>query len=244
MSIFLKGEAKGVTGSRVPYLSGGFHVEGLPDNIRLKKPRQYGSKEIQKIMDCQDSISFILETSEGAPLQDFGEDCKELLSNVFGKCDFKVSKEDVEVLDINETHSISEIKEIISTHWKVLCPEALTELKKKLNAYVSQANHFVLPVYCDDEESQFWLFSFTGSLQALHQISARGKLTGCWLNHESGNTFHLIKKKETIFGKNIIKDNGNVIFETHRFTDYTQTFILNKSFERKVTQILSKQGYI
>ncbi|XP_046854736.1 uncharacterized protein LOC124447780 [Xenia sp. Carnegie-2017] len=124
------GEAKGVTGSRVPYLSGGFHVEGLPDNIRLKKPRQYGSKEIQKIMDCQDSISFILETSEGAPLQDFGEDCKELLSNVFGKCDFKVSK-DVAVLDINETHNISEIKEIISTHWKVLCPEALTELKKK-----------------------------------------------------------------------------------------------------------------
>ena len=38
-----------MVGARVPYLVGGFQVESLPENIRLKKPRQYGSTEIKML---------------------------------------------------------------------------------------------------------------------------------------------------------------------------------------------------
>ena len=53
-----------MTGARVPYLSKGFRVEGLPENIRLKKPRQYGSNELKKIMNHKDKIKFIIEPNE------------------------------------------------------------------------------------------------------------------------------------------------------------------------------------
>ena len=53
-------EARGEVGLKVPYLSGGFHVEGLPTDVPFKKPRQYRPAEIEMIMDHKDDITFII----------------------------------------------------------------------------------------------------------------------------------------------------------------------------------------
>lgn len=54
-------EARGEVGLRVPYLAGGFHVEGLPENVVFKKPRHYRSAEITKIMNQRDNVRFIID---------------------------------------------------------------------------------------------------------------------------------------------------------------------------------------
>ena len=42
----------------MPYKKGNFTKTGLPDRIVLKKPLNYGSSQINKIMKHQDDISF------------------------------------------------------------------------------------------------------------------------------------------------------------------------------------------
>ncbi len=54
-------------GAKVPYLQGNVDKTGLPENIssrkpdgRVKKPSDYGPKQIQAIMKVKDGINFVL----------------------------------------------------------------------------------------------------------------------------------------------------------------------------------------
>ena len=53
--------------ARVPYLKGGFEIEGLPEDLSFKKPFMYGRKQIRRIMEVKDGIIFhAKETSAAA----------------------------------------------------------------------------------------------------------------------------------------------------------------------------------
>ena len=66
---FPLGEARGAVGLRVPYMAGGFRVEGLPENVIFKKPRHYRSAEIMKLMDQKDDIKFVIEKEDEKMMQ-------------------------------------------------------------------------------------------------------------------------------------------------------------------------------
>ena len=237
-----------MTGARVPYLSGGFRVEGLPENIRLKKPRQYGSNEIKKIMQNKDEIRFIVDSNEKEELPSTqNKECDQLLEKVFEKRNFsqgKVSLKDVQAVKSEMFSNISLIEEALSSCSNLFTDDALTAFTSKFNEFVANAKELILPVYCSGEEDNFWLFCCPDSAENLKKKGAKDKLTGYWLDHESTRTYKMLQEKVTLIGENVIKDNGRYFFEVHKFEEENEMFELNKSFEKKIMNVLSEQGYI
>ena len=237
-----------MTGARVPYLSGGFRVEGLPENIRLKKPRQYGSNEIKKIMQNKDKIRIIVDSNEKEELPSTqNKECDQLLEKVFEKRNFsqeKVSLKDVQGVKSEMFSNISLIEEALSSCSNLFTDDALTAFTSKFNEFVANAKELILPVYCSGEEDNFWLFYCPDSAENLKKKGAKDNLTGYWLDHESTRTYKMLQEKMTLIGENIIKDNGRYFFEVHKFEEDNQMFELKKSFEKKIINVLSEQGYI
>ncbi len=242
------GEARGVTGARVPYLSRGFRVEGLPENIRLKKSSHYGSTEIKKIMAKKDDIRFVIEPKEHEETSSVGKECQELLETVFGRKNFsgtkKISQGDIQAVTKEKFASISVIQELIRSCENLFSNDALAELRRESDEFSIDAQEVILPLYCSDEEDNFWLLYYTDSVRNLQQITEKDKLTGYWLDHESITTYKLLGEKVTLIGENIIKDNGRFFFEVYKFEEKSQMFVLNKWFEKKIINVLSEQGYI
>lgn len=58
--------------SRVPYLKGGFEVEGLPEDLPFRKPFMYGGMQMRRILEAKESIIF-----KPAPLQGHSDDAVE-----------------------------------------------------------------------------------------------------------------------------------------------------------------------
>ena len=238
-----------MTGARVSYLSKGFRVEGLPESIRLKKPRQYGSNELKKIMNNKDEIKFIIEPNakEELPISTENKECDELLEKVFERKNFslkKVSLQEVQALEREKFSNISLIEELLTSCANLFSNDALTTFTGKFNEFVASSKELILPVYCSGEEDNFWLFYCSDSAENLKRKCAKDKLTGYWLDHESATTYKMLQEKVTLIGENIIKQDGRYIFEVHKFEDMNQTFELNKSFEKKINKVLSEQGYI
>ena len=237
-----------MTGARVPYLSGGFRVEGLPENIRLKKPKQYGSNEIKRIMHNKDEIKFIIEPNRNEELPSpENKECEELLEKVFKKRNFsqeKVSIEDVQAVRSERFSNISLIEEVISSCANLFLDDALNAFTRKFDEFVSNAKELILPVYCSDEEDNFWLFYCAYTAENLKRKGSNDKLTVYWLDHESARTYKMLPEKVTLIGENVIKHNGRYFFEIHKFQEENQMFELDKSFEKKIINVLSEQGYI
>ena len=50
--------------------------------------------------------------------------------------------------------------------------------------------------------------------------------------------------KKNIIGDNLIKDEQNLLFIVHQFTDKNISFQLDCNFKSKIVDVLSKQGFI
>lgn len=139
---------------------------------------------------------------------------------------------------------VSVIEELIFSCENLFKNDALVDLREKLEEFVSNAKGLVLPIYCNEEEDNFWLFYYPDSVSNLQEKGPKHKLVGYWLDHESTTTYKLLNEKVTIIGENIIKDNERVFFEVHKFDDGIQSFDVNKSFEKKIEHVLSQKGYM
>ena len=242
-----------MVGARVPYLVGGFQVEGRPENIRLKKPRQYGSNEIKMIMSRKDLIKFVvdanIEQSTSAT-----EESHQLLLQIFGTRDFhdgnKISKDHVCSIPPENLAKVVAVHKLIEMCDSLFMEDALVQLHARLDNFVANANGLILPVYCNEEEDNFfWLFYFHGTLSNLQAKAPKEKLVGQWLDCVSNNAsaeanYHLLNEKVNIIGENLIKDEQNLLFIVHQFIDQNISFQLHCRFKSKIVDVLSKQGFI
>ena len=226
----------------MPYMSGNFHVVGLPGNVKLKKPRHYGANEIRMIMAQKDSITFVINP---ATAQEASVVPNELLVEVFGSRNFlerKISKEDVDTMNINLLSNVTLFEEMLFDCANLFEPDALEEIKLKLNSYISSAEGVVVPIYCqEDVEDVFWLFFYPGSVTDLKAKGAEDKVAGNWLDLESNSRYKVVNKDD-IVGKNIIKDDQKLMFSFLQSDN--QWFELHPSFKKKIEDVLSKQGFI
>ena len=109
----------------VPYLKGGFEIEGLPSGIDYKKAdstikhiSDYGSKQITKIMEVKDDIKFRILTASTTPSDSDQNTIARTLS-----CPDEVEEPDVtmeELPEINKTSHTSEEPDVPACQSKVL----------------------------------------------------------------------------------------------------------------------------
>ena len=212
------GEATGKT-CRVPYLKGGFDVVGMPDGIEFKKPFNYGTHQLRKIMKSSNEITFVIkdfeelhETSLFSPLDKtvtMGQ-VRSLLEKIVGidsakkalqnKGD-KILEEDVEVVNLTLT---DEEKALLYTcGLEYFSPDAWLAVGHNMQ-HSTYANDLVLPTYTESEE-KFWLFLVNEKPSKISNAVFSTKIKGRWLDLNTNDEYNIIDRVDTIVGKNIVR---------------------------------------
>ena len=212
------GEATGKT-CRVPYLKGGFDVVGMPDGIEFKKPFNYGTHQLRKIMESSNEITFVIkdfeelhETSLFSPLDKtvtMGQ-VRSLLEKIVGidsakkalqnKGD-KILEEDVEVVNLTLT---DEEKALLYTcGFEYFSPDAWLAVGHNMQ-HSTYANDLVLPTYTESEE-KFWLFLVNEKPSKISNAVFSTKIKGRWLDLNTNDEYNIIDRVDTIVGKNIVR---------------------------------------
>ena len=198
-------------------------------------------------MSQKESIRFVIdEKSEEQAISVLSEDAEQLLMNIFGTNIFvtrKITMEDVQKLDKEKLSNVSVIEDLMVVCKDLFMEEAIAELKEKLTEVINNANGLILPIYCEDEQDSFWLFYFPGGASYIQTKGPKDQLQGYWLDHEE-SYYKLLKEKVTILNENIIKDDGNLIFVVHNFSDKSENFKIDEMSKKKIIDALSRQGFM
>lgn len=214
-SFFQLGDACGIPGSRVPYKNGNFTVTGLPEGIPFKKPLNYGTNQLNQIMNHQDDICFHLtpnanvnNSNEDAPPNGDKDDSsssdvykvlskvvdEDLVNDILaGKCLIEETELEVTDLQLNER----EFQFLAEKCLKYFTEEGWQSMKAN---YESACEHkgYILPVYTESKDP-YWLFYYPDKISNLQNMEPETKVWGYWLNKTKKHlTYELILCKNTM----------------------------------------------
>jgi hypothetical protein len=259
--IFL-GEAVGKP-SRVPYLRGGFEVQGLPDRIPFRSPTAYGNKQLKEIMESKDSIKFVI--------QSVADDVEDNVHTQPGTQPEKQDHQTAGIIKLLKKIVDSEIaKQAVYQH--ILITEEKIELLNvslsqeerllllgkarpffDLDAWVTLGgtlkhematqhdNGAVVPIFNDADEP-YWLFYVPGQISSLCKVTPNKTVNGYWLDKTTEGYALLHNNFTSIKGKNIIKsDNGIILYlQTELEIKKDVTFQVPSNYHDTIMDIMKR----
>ncbi|XP_028400764.1 uncharacterized protein LOC114523901 [Dendronephthya gigantea] len=244
-------EACGIPGSRVPYKKGGFTVTGLPEGIIFKKPLNYGSDQIKKVMMNAEEIIFHITRERNIndsklthdPLASTSELIPEVVS---GK--YSIEEKDLEVKDLQITEQ--EFQHLTTRFRKYFTEDGWNSLKGN---YESACNHegYIIPVYTESDKP-YWLFYYPGKISNLLSLEPNAEVWGYWLNQTKEQwQYELIfsNKKMSINAINIIsvQENGSsepILLRRKIVLKRRSQVVVCQSFHDRVIACLENYGYV
>ena len=206
--------------NRVPYLKGGFRVEGLPDGIQFKKPYHYGANQRKKIMQAADDIIFVLDPSRInldkirepiAPKANDVEPVRSLLTKIVGAevakrvltsstTNQKIKEDEVEVLNL-----------VLNEEERILLYSLCPDLYFTHDAWLAVGHNMehcedekglILPVYTEATE-KFWLFYAVAKPLHVLQAGPQTALRGHWMDLQPEGHYDMVYADQ-ILGENIV----------------------------------------
>lgn len=214
------GEAVGKP-SKVPYLKGGFKVEGLPDGIPFRKPYRYGALQCKKIMSVAKDVKFVLndngtesldvETSGPNPLKKTitMEAVKQLLTKIAGtqaaenainSLEKKIEEEDVEVVNLLLTEEERIL--LYSSCKDFFTDDAWLAVGENLK-HCNDIKKIVLPIYTEADE-RFWLFHTVAKPSFIQKCRPFTKIKGHWMDLRPSGDYDVLSEQIYLLGKNIV----------------------------------------
>ena len=259
------GEAAGKT-CRVPYLKGGFQVEGMPPGVEFRKPYYYGALQRQKIMSNATNIKFVLTAGGGKntsstrtnePRRETGDCTLNALNSVLAKvtgdvCVAKraigdtskpIKEEEVEVIGLKL--SLEDRTVLYSSCQQYFTKDAWEAVGKNME-HVNAPTNLIVPILTDSADEQFWLFHAVINPAKLMKITDGKKtLTGHWLDIQdiASREYSYLPEQDHVFFCNIIcSSHGPLYFEcpTNFIQDPSQKYTLCDRIKKMILSILSR----
>ncbi|XP_028418203.1 uncharacterized protein LOC114543418 [Dendronephthya gigantea] len=243
---------------RVPYSKCGFRVVGLPEDISFKKPYNYGSLQLKKIMEAADKIKFIIEdptlneplnvyptavSGNNGDLQGTVNVVKPLLVKIAGEdaaqrvladSEKRIMEEEIEVVDLHL--SDEEKANLYGLCEGYFSPDAWLAVGHNMQ-HSRQVENIVLPVHTTAEE-RFWLFRTNDKPLRIAKCVSSAKIRGQWLDLVDDDTYTFLHS-DIITGKNLIRSaHGPLYFSIEEAA--TENFKLPKQFRFAIEGVLGK----
>lgn len=251
--------------SRVPYLKGGFEVEGLPEDLPFRKPFMYGGMQMRRILEAKESIIF-----KPAPLQGHSDDAVEtpieqepipteatqqilasLLAHIAGDRVSRralsgggvIKEEETEVVDL--TFSNREMWILQSYGITYFDTDAWKGLWHNVQHDTEHDGGVILPVLSGGEDKKFWLFLCSLKLGTILKASSGKALKGHWLDRipSSSNEYRLLTDMTNSVTKlNAIKlENGTPLYHLYyAMPSQNGTYKLDALFETAIEQAIRR----
>nr|XP_058943677.1 uncharacterized protein LOC131771836 [Pocillopora verrucosa]XP_058956347.1 uncharacterized protein LOC131783605 [Pocillopora verrucosa] len=251
--------------SRVPYLKGGFEVEGLPEDLPFRKPFMYGGMQMRRILEAKESIIF-----KPAPLQGHSDDAVEtpieqepipteatqqilasLLAHIAGDRVSRralsgggvIKEEETEVVDL--TFSNREMWILQSYGITYFDTDAWKGLWHNVQHDTEHDGGVILPVLSGGEDEKFWLFLCSLKLGTILKASSGKALKGHWLDRipSSSNEYRLLTDMTNSVTKlNAIKlENGTPLYHLYyAMPSQNGTYKLDALFETAIEQAIRR----
>ncbi|XP_028416720.1 uncharacterized protein LOC114540925 [Dendronephthya gigantea] len=205
--------------SRVPYLKGGFVVEGLPDGVPFKKPYHYGALQCKKIMTAAKDVKFILtsqtetcraETSVHNPKETSSKEeiCRllsciagtQVAEDAIGRAEKKIKKEDVKVQNFVLTEAERAL--LYSSCEDFFQEDAWLAVGRNIK-HCCEVKNMILPIYTEANE-RFWLFHTIAKPSFIQTCGPVTKLKGYWMDLKPSGEYSMLSEQICLFGKNIV----------------------------------------
>ena len=251
--------------ARVPYLKGNFVIEGLPENIAwrkvdgsIKKPTDYGQKQINEIMANKDQVHFIIDSTFEAGTNDsiqspgLEAELRNEIDEVRGQpsvptCMLKLVSTDVAERAMNDGAQINEDEVDVLVKIRDDEAEALLrdfghlfteDAKNAIRKNSSVGRGVIFPVYTKSKR-QFWLFHYNGTVSQIENAPSDTTIPGRWLDLECGRNYKVLPETTSIKRINIIcNKDGNMLSIDHYLQDNTETVKVEKAFLKTIKDTL------
>ncbi len=242
----------------MPYANGGFSVIGLPDGIDFK-PYNYGSYQLQKIMESADKIQFVLHTTDGGEQMDHSllqagiesqpplEDVNSLLTKVAGKDaadrviaepEARIEEEEIEVMDLQITEEERDL--LYNSCGNYFSSDAWFAVGQNMR-HSNATENLLLPVYTTAEE-KFWLFRSNDKPSRISKCLFSTKIRGQWLDLQGNGTYRFLHD-DVISGKNLIRSAHGPIYFTLKQSQGTN-FTLPATFKSAILKVLRESELV
>ena len=262
---FFSGDACGIPGSRVPYKKGNFTVTGLPDGIFVKKPLNYGSSQINKIMKHQEDISFHLTPNSSvsssnedtdAPSSSKDDTSLDVYTKVLSKVvdenlvneilagKLLIEEKELEVIDLQLNKQ--EFQFLTEKCSKFFTKDAWKSLKANFEC-ACEHEGYILPVYTESKEP-YWLFYYPGKISDLDGVQEETKIWGYWLDQTKEKLIYeliLSAKTMSIDAINVIgeKTHEPLFLRRKVVLKNKSLLVLPESFHKRVIACLERHGF-
>eukprot|EP00112_Aurelia_sp_Birch-Aquarium-sp1_P019113 Seg4667.2 transcript_id=Seg4667.2/GoldUCD/mRNA.D3Y31 product="hypothetical protein" protein_id=Seg4667.2/GoldUCD/D3Y31 len=251
--------------ARVPYLKGNFVIEGLPDSVAwrkmdgsIKKPTDYGQKQINEIMANKDQVKFTIDSTleAGTNIRSQSPGLEPEQRNEINEvreqpsvptCILKLVSTEVAERAMNDGAQINKDEVDVLVQIREDEAEALLrdfghlfteDDKNAITNNSSFGRGVIFPVYTKNKRL-FWLFHYDGIVSQIENAPSEATIPGRWLDHERGPNFKVLPETTSIKKINIIcNKDGNMLSIDHCLQDNTETVKVEKAFLKTIKDTL------
>eukprot|EP00794_Sanderia_malayensis_P021321 gene21321-23395_t len=242
-NLFSKEYAKAINSkvAKVAYLKGGFAIQGIPEDVewkskdgKIKRPCDYGQKDINKIMQVKENIKFIIMAN---PSEISLPGCiLKLVDETIAKSALnggqKIQENEVDVLTMLRKE---EYEEIDARYSSFFSEEALELIRQNNNS-----GGMIVATFTNAPKT-FWLFLYEDSNEDLGCLSEDQAIPGRWLQKISGQCFKHLDEVASIKKLNIIKNaDGHVLSCSTPQKNSTSEVVIDKAFTKSVKNRLKE----
>lgn len=237
----------------MPYIKKDFVVSGMPEGVPFKKPSCYGQKQMRKIMEHEQSITFQLtgDQNEHRPVNNAEAlnalrkvvDEEKVAAVMDGKA--VIEESDLEVISIEMDED--EFQLLITDYKAYFAKEALTSLQANYDHLRPNHEGYILPVYTESSEP-YWLFYYPGKKSDIERNEPQTKILGYWLDRTKEKLkYQVLLEKVSINHKNIIQGDDKTPFLALRKKVELRSESLvavPECFNESILLCLKKQGFV
>ena len=212
----------------------------------VKKPTDYGQKQINEIMLNKEDIKFVIASQEeGEEVEHEITEEREQAS--VPACMLKLVSPEVATRAMNQGAQIREdevdvLVQIREDESEVLLRDFGHFFSENAKHAVMRNNLFgrgvIFPVYTRNKR-QFWLFHYQGTVSEIENAPPEATIPGKWLDHESGCNYKILKEITSIKKINVIcGKHGKLLSVDHHVQDSDDTIKVNKDFLKIIKETL------